>query len=130
MNHVFCAEARSTNYWAEDTYIWIYGNHADVIQAVQKSTYVRPWSLVGFVLLIWLVFCVVFLVGFVLLIWLVFCVVFLVGFVLLIWLVFCVVFLVGFVLHVKFRIYQVFSGVHVKFKFYQVFSGVRVACKV
>jgi hypothetical protein len=27
------------------------------------------------------------------------------------------------VLHVKFRIYQVFSGVHVNFRFYQVFSG-------
>ena len=27
--------------------------------------------------------------------------------------------------YVRFRIYQVFSGVHVKFKFYQVFSGVR-----
>ena len=29
-------------------------------------------------------------------------------------------------MQVKFRIYQVFSGVHVKFKFYQVFSGVHV----
>jgi hypothetical protein len=33
---------------------------------------------------------------------------------------------VGFVLHVKFKIYQVFSGVHVKFRFYKVFSGVHV----
>ena len=35
----------------------------------------------------------------------------------------------GFVLHVKFRIYQVFSGVNVKFKFYQVFSGVLIKFK-
>ena len=33
----------------------------------------------------------------------------------------------GFVLHVKLRIYQVFSGDYVKFRIYQVFSGVFVA---
>ena len=29
----------------------------------------------------------------------------------------------GFMLHVKFRIYQVFSGDYVKFRIYQVFRG-------
>ena len=33
----------------------------------------------------------------------------------------------GFVLHVKFRIYQVFSGDYLRFRIYQVFRGVRVA---
>jgi hypothetical protein len=66
-------------------------------------------------LLIFLVFCVVFLVGSVLLIFLVFCVVFLVGSVLLIFLVFCVVVLVGSVL----LIFLVFCVV--------VFGRVRVA---
>ena len=32
----------------------------------------------------------------------------------------------GFVLHLKFRIYQVFSGDYVKFRIYQIFSGVHV----
>ena len=51
--------------------------------------------LLGSVLLIFLVFCVVFLLGSVLLIFLVFCLVFFVGSVLLIFLVFCVVSFVG-----------------------------------
>ena len=39
---------------------------------------------------------------------------------------FCSVSLSSFIIFkgVKFRFYQVFSGVHVEFKFYQVFSGV------
>ena len=54
--------------------------------------------LVGSVLLIFIVFCVLYLVGSVLLIVIVYCVVYLVGSVLLIVIVFCVVYLVGSVL--------------------------------